>query len=386
MNYQIKIYTLGEFKILINQTDITEKLDNINYGKELLQFLLTFSDRKVSQEELRSTIRNNNEIDVDIIINEINKLFKTTLNDLNIKLIYNDATYYYLNKDINYWKDSKELKSACFKTNRYLEDNLSKAIENFKRALSLYNGRYLENSDSEEWLWHARNDFQSILINTFFKLARQLKSKKKIDILIDFYEQIYRLIKYDEDLIISYLRLLDEQRGSEIAKEKYREIKNMFNSEGLIIPETIENYKSIEKVKSFNNPIEYFSNINLLSKKEGAFYFKPKEFLKLYKLEKMKSERDNSYRCLVHFTLGNIDEQKSKNLEIFNNKFKEHLMKELRGGDVITCWKKNHYLAILANITGIDAQTVSKRLVDSFKVNYEFNKELEINVLEIPEE
>ncbi len=46
MNYQIKIYTLGEFKILINQTDITEKLDNINYGKELLQFLLTFSDRK----------------------------------------------------------------------------------------------------------------------------------------------------------------------------------------------------------------------------------------------------------------------------------------------------------------------------------------------------
>ncbi|MGM0376520.1 MAG: bacterial transcriptional activator domain-containing protein, partial [Bacteroidota bacterium] len=117
----------------------------------------------------------------------------------------------------------------------------TKAVDVFKEALSLYNGDYLPNAQTEEWLWSTRNYYRNLLKNTMLKMDKFLKDKNEYERLEKFYEEVQPLIKFDEEIIAGFLKTMIEMDRTSEAQQRFNEIRDMYKEEGLVLPPLLKN-------------------------------------------------------------------------------------------------------------------------------------------------
>lgn len=116
---------------------------------------------------------------------------------------------------------------------------------------------------------------------------------------------------------------------------------------------------------------------------QGAFICSRETFLELYKVEKRRSLREKTPRCLAHINLaGDLD---SKQLLVLEEQLLKVIARELRTGDLACRWKKSHLVLLLPGAAREEAEGVLARLEKKFRQQHEIPEELQLekNIQEV---
>jgi len=376
---ELKIYTLGNFKVANSEAIITDNIKKSSKRWKLLQYLITFNNQEISRDELIMILGLNNNDDPESSLSALvyrlrNLLNKYTGHD-NGHFIQTTGAAYTFNENANYWLDSEVFEDKCQKVTDLVSNSTEGADQVFADAISIYQGDYLQEARSEEWLWSARNYYRDLLKNTALELDDYLKERDKHEILLKFYDEIQKLIKFDEDIITGYLEaLIGAGRESE-ARAKHQEIAEMYEDNGLILPPRLENIFRDLEIERTEQPEDFLQTIDQSIDKEGAYLCSSDKFLELYELEKRRCQRDGPNRCIIHlrFKEEAKERQQEMNFDHVDNigtQFLKLLADQLRSGDIVTRWNRKHFIVLLANLECEDAKKVTSRIRNSFKARY----------------
>lgn len=94
---------------------------------------------------------------------------------------------------------------------------------------------------------------------------------------------------------------------------------------------------------------------------KGAYLSDKESFLKIYRLEKSRRERDWPSSFILQIRLAEQDEQREEPDQA-GKLMLDILKTRIRGGDVICRWDKSHFIILLYNIEKSGVETVFDRL------------------------
>ncbi|MDZ7671219.1 MAG: winged helix-turn-helix domain-containing protein, partial [Halanaerobiales bacterium] len=160
MENELKIFTLGNFKVMNNDKVISEKR-NINDKPWLLfKYLITEKDKIMHAEVISSDIWPNDNIkspkhSITNLVYRLRKRFKNKKDSF----VINTNGRCYFNDNTNYWLDVEEFINLTKKA-KYLKRNKPmEALKTYKKALVLYKGDYLTEIPYQEWVIPHRNNY-----------------------------------------------------------------------------------------------------------------------------------------------------------------------------------------------------------------------------------
>ncbi len=381
MTETLNIYTLGNFQVVNGEEHVTKEQRTSSKRWKLFQYLLTFNEREISREELIQVLKLHKNEDpegaLSALVYRLRTLLSKTCNISKDYLIKTTGSAYKFNNKADYWHDAEIFENTCKKIEKLNNRNSEKTIDLFEKALDHYNGDYLNEARSEEWLWSARNHYRDLLKKSLFKIDDLLREKGEFEKVFSFYDEVQNLVQFDEDIIAGLLENLLEAEKYSQAQYKYKEIKEMYEENDLILPPVIEStYMSGMKKKNNGNPELFLDKLSEKCDTDGAFVCSPDKFMEIYELEKRRMERDVPNRCVIHLRLTKQNIEKKKNeqvvdrIEKIGEQLLESLVDQLRRGDIVCRWNKKHFVVLVADTDCEEAKKIVNRLKNSFKARY----------------
>lgn len=387
MAANLKIYTFGNFTIKNGEEIITRNKSKSSKRWKLFQYLITFSEQEISRDELIMILGLNNsdnpEGALSALVYRLRKYLARYSQKENEHFVQTTGSAYTFNNNADYWMDAEEFKNLCKETELLINNNSLKVVEVFEKALSLYNGDYLQEARTEEWLWSARNYYRDLLKNTLLKLDIFLQKKNEYNKLIEFYDEVQSLINFDEEIIAGLLKAMIEMGKISEVQYKYKEIRDIYKDNNLILPPVLENIYTEMELENIEDPEVFLEKLDEETEKRGAYLCTPEKFRELYELEKRRLKRDALPRYLIHFRLLEKKAKRQKKIAIdhidkIGEQFLQLLIDQIRSGDIVCRWQKKYFIAFLFNLDCEEARKVSQRIENSFRARYGLPVDMEI--------
>jgi len=380
MNNKLKIYTLGKFSLKTNDINITEGTNIQSKSWELFQYLIIHRHRSISQEEITSMLKLNNNDDpvgsLSSLVYRLRKKLRKAIGSHAGDYIKRSGNAYSFNTEKDYWLDIEELELACELTEKAIEENLDEWKESFEHALELYQGHFLEESNLRSWVWNTRNKYSNLLVLTVEKLAEYLRQQNKYEELLQYYTKVTQLIGFDENLMFGLIESLLRMGKIGLAYQKYQEILNFFEDNNLILPRKLKILKDRFPKNNSDNPEIILEEIKQSLKEEKAYICSQETFTDIFSLETQRSGRDIPARYLVYFRLtGNYDDTV---LEKSGNNLFEMITGQLRSGDIVCRWNKKLIIGLLVGLGKSEMGKVMERLHNSFYYIYNIPEDIEL--------
>ena len=207
------------------------------------------------------------------------------------------------------------------------------------------------------------------------KLDGYLRERGEYNTLLVFYDEIQKLIKFDEYVITGYLEALVGAGKENQALAKYQEIEAMYEDNDLKLPPRLEDIIRNIEIERADRPEDFLDTIDKSVDEEGAYLCTPDKFIELYELEKRRCQREGPSRCTIHLRLQENEKERQQDMNFdhidnIGQQFLQLLSDQLRSGDIVTRWNKKHFIILLANIECQDAEKVTSRIKNSFKARY----------------
>lgn len=379
MAAELEIYTLGRFQVENSGQKITEGVNKSSKRWQLLQYLITYRQREISREELITSLNLHDNSDPEgaltALVYRLRKKLENGYQQLG-DFIKTSGSAYTFNRRKDYWLDAEEFEQYCNEVQELVAADSEGADKKFQQALSLYQGDYLEEARSQEWVWNARNYYRDLLVTTLSGLDDYLRRREQFEQLWEFYEKAHEMVKFDEKLLIGAIRSMLDAGREGLARMKYEEAVSVFKENGLELPPDLEKLGRELSSENIENPDNFIQKLRQRSLADNAFVCDPKTFSEFYELEKRRTERSGPPRQVVHLRLAG--KLKDKTLGRLSEDFFEQLRTQLRKGDIICRWNDKHFILLLH---GVDCQGVKKvieRLKNSFAAGTELPKSLNI--------
>jgi len=381
MSEILTIYTLGNFQVVNEEELVTKEQKTSSKRWKLFQYLLTFNEREISREELIMVLKlhknNDPEGALTALVYRLRNLLSKACNIPKDYLIKTTGSAYKFNNKANYWHDAEVFEKTCKKIESLENSNSDEYIDLFEKALEHYNGDYLNEARSEEWLWSARNHYRDLLKNSLFKIDDFLRENGDFDKLLSFYDEVQNLIQFDEDIIAGLLENLLEAEKYSQAQYRFKEIKEMYEENDLRLPPVIENtYITGMKKEDNGDPELFLQKLDDNYDDKGALICSPDKFMEIYELEKRRMERDVPNRCIIHLRLNDQNNQRKNSEQVVDHIGKiaeqilESLVNQLRCGDIVCRWNKKHFIVLVADTEYEEAEKIVNRLKNSFISRY----------------
>ena len=373
----LSISTFGDFSVKIGNKYLNQAKTKSSKRWKLLSYLITYRERNVAREALIVNLElNRNNEPQGSLAGLVYRLREDLRSDKkNREYLKTHGSAYTFNLKTDYWLDAENLEKYLNQSEKKAEDDLEKSYQLFKKALNLYKGDYLEEFNSEEWIWNFRNKYQELLINTLLKLDSLFKREKEYLKLWQLYNSLQQKLNFDERLLRNSIEVLIKAGNISTAKQKYNELISMYKDNDLIIPDSI---KDLERELS-DSELKFKDEIvvNTEEKAEGAYICKDRSmFRDIYKLEKRRFERDKRPRCITHLRLKS--ELKKEEIKKYSQKLLELLSKQLRAGDLICNWRPGHFNILLMDIEKEETEKVVNRIKRYFNSKYNSAEKISI--------
>ena len=169
--WEVKIMTLGEFSILVNDAEISTLGKSMRRPISLLKALLSLGPWKVNQVQLADLLWPDAEADeaIQALNTTIYRLRKT----LGSQSIWVKDGYVGLNKK-KVWIDVERIK---FFINTYKDihtknGNNSELAKLLNRIITCYSGRFLEKELDEPWIYHFAQTLENKVLNLLYNAAQ----------------------------------------------------------------------------------------------------------------------------------------------------------------------------------------------------------------------
>lgn len=386
----IKIYTLGDFDLIKNGESI---LDNVRYPYKLIKlfkFFLTFRDKKLIPDSIIEDIWQ----DEDFI--DPRKVLRTQISRLRKGIFKrNEEKFFEISFIYGYYVFLLDYEKAVLDVDIF-EDNIKiandlketspeEAIEAYKKAISIYNGEYLGESEYEDWLIPIRHRYERLYLQSLFKLIGLLEEYRRYIEIIDICEKGLSLTPLNEVLNICFMEALINANEIKYAFSHYEYITSKLYRETKSKPskEMIRLYKRLKGI-GLDTQIMDLSNIDERLNEElenkGALLCDSDYFTFLYNLEKRRNERPREEKAFIGIItidiLANALTPKDLILDIVKD-LKGIMHSLLRQGDVFSVWNENQIVFILYNMDYKDIPSVRDRIVNGF---YSVNKDPSIKL------
>jgi LuxR family maltose regulon positive regulatory protein len=247
----LRIYALGESRVLRGDKAITNSEWGTAKTKELFFYLLCHKQRRKEQIA--------NDLWPDLPPAKLRVSFHVAIYRLRRALGQQDCVkyeddQYFFNRRLQYWFDVEEFQKAMHQADSVWAIDPAKAVPYYEAAADLYRGDFLADLSAEqEWCLFQREELRQQYLLALLRLGQYHREQGHYKMAIDFYEKALRVDNYQESAyqsIMYCLALLGERNA---ALKTYHRLAKLLEEELDAKPaaETTELYEQIlyEKIK-----------------------------------------------------------------------------------------------------------------------------------------
>ena len=374
---KIYINTLGDFDIRDEEKSLFNPSNRTYTLYKLLQYFITFRNRKILPETIIDNLMTSNETDdpKNVLRTQIFRLRqmlkkmeeKHTDEGNHLNIIFANGNY---SLEIG---NAVELDIDTFECLIDQGDGKKpherdESVKIYKQALELYKGTYLSQNPYEVWLVPIRNYYSRLYLKTLNRLIEILNDQDKNDEIIKLCEAALILEPYEENIHIHLMKAMLNIGQSQKAREHYNHVEILMNKDmGLEPSPAMKNM--LRKIQNHIVEKGELDIVRLEDKLEegpdsGAIMCDYEYFKFLYNIQKRKSYRNNESDYVASITLGKskIPKHDQKEIEKWSQNMIHVLSKSLRKGDVFTLWNDTQLLVMLHNINYEGLSTVESRI------------------------
>lgn len=375
----LKINMLGEFSLTYNGKTISDQSNRSKKLWVLLEYLITFRDKEISQNDLVDLLWPDDEIS-----NPINTL-KTLLHRARASvaelgfsggkdLVVARRGTYAWNTSIPLWVDADQFDTYCHEAETVSEPNHK--LELLLKALDLYKGDFLPKSSLEPWAVPISTYYHSQYIKTVHDTLQLLNESKLYTDAIAVCQKAVVIDPYEESFHKELIQALVRTNSPQAALKHYEYVTELFFDQFGVTPsdELTAIYREIVRTESAVELDLGVIKTNLAEAERvpGAFFCEYEFFKDIYKLSARSCARNGQVIQIALLTVENRvgETLEKKQLKLAMNHLKDIVAVSLRRGDVFTRCSISQYLLMLPAASLENSQNVLDRIVRNFRRQY----------------
>ena len=235
---KLKVTLLGEFSISYGDKTVSEQSKRSKKIWPLLQYLIVYHERGVSQNELIELLWGEEQSDnpFGALKTQMHRL-RTILSELGCpdNIVINTNGTYAFNTELDYEIDSEEFENR-FKAASAPDISSSEKLVLLLKAIDLYTGDFLSKSAYESWVVPLNTYYHSIFFKAVHTAIALLESEGRLHDIATVCNKAIGIDPYDETVhyhLIKVMAALGEQQN---AKKHYEYITDLFYNKFGISP------------------------------------------------------------------------------------------------------------------------------------------------------
>lgn len=345
---------LGEFSITVKDKTISDQNNHSQKLWNLLSYLITYRNRKLSQTELIHLLWKDGQS------SNPNGALKTLMHRLRAllkKLDYPEE--FILQKPNSYiWNNSLpcvfdvDVFENYYKEGLYA-DSKEKRLEKYRKAITTFKGNFLPRMNHETWSAPIYAYYHNIYLKIAAETINMLMEKERYAETANICWQALTIDPYMEDFHYHLIRALYLSGNLDAALKQYSTTTGLFLSKFADTPS--EQLKTLYKeITRTTKKVEIGLDIIENDLKKGlqrteALYCEYEIFKYIYHLkEKISKQTENFiYLCLITITSQTETMLATDTLTFVMKKLQEIISKTLRPSDIYTRYSISQFLLML---------------------------------------
>jgi DNA-binding SARP family transcriptional activator len=374
---QLGIITLGNFDVLKNRQSLTERYNNSLKIWEIFKYFVTFREELILPERIIDSLWPDADYtdpkrSLRALIFRLRKIIDLKdSQESNSCIIYSNGCYKLETTD-NIFIDIDEFDNLIHRAKDISTEDPDKAIDIYKKALSLYKGDYLSETHGYDWLMPTRNYYRRVFLQGVYDASELLNKQKRFDEILTICEIALKYELFEEKIHFRYVEALAALGKIKQARNHYEYVKEVFEREMGVKPSNAFNslYRLLfgEISKAGLNVTSIADNLTEKYFYDGPVLVDTEFFRLLYRLEKRRSERYGQLTYLFVLTLGYPDKTlpPPSQLKAGTEELKHILLSNLRKGDVICQWNEAQFVLSLPGYSADRTKTAIERVKKKF--------------------
>lgn len=379
-NDLIQVNMLGEFSITNAAGDcaISDRNNRSKKVLTLLEYLVTFRGREISQAELIELLWPDG--DSDEPANTLKTLLhraRTALDELGrgtgkLMILCRRGAYAW-NNDRATAVDSEEFEKCCHTAES--EEGPEK-LRLLLNATGLYKGDFLPKSASELWAVPLVTYYHTLYLNAVHEAVALLTDAARFDEVIALCRKAIAIDPFDEQLHLSLIQTLMANGMQQQAMAHYTQVTELYlNKFGINpSPELTALYKEIVKTSKSTE-----MNLSIIREElresegaAGAFYCEYEFFKDIYRLQARAAVRSGGVVQIALLTAMDAAGHRlsQKQMTLTMQRLKDVVACSLRSSDVFSRFSVSQFLILLPSARLEDSEMVLHRISGNFRREY----------------
>ncbi|MCB6367060.1 winged helix-turn-helix domain-containing protein [Intestinibacillus massiliensis] len=374
---KLHINMLGGCSLSNGQQSISDQVIRSKKPWLLLEFLIAFRDRELSQNELIEAVypEGKSENPVNALKTLVHRI-RAMLDELHFSdsknMILQTRGTYMWNNQLNFDVDTElfdQLYTAALESDTEDGDRM----ECLLAAAHLYSGDLLPKSAMESWVIRLSAYYHSRYLDAVSRLCDLLRRQSRFEDIVTVCRHAVDIDPYEESLYYHLLCALVDLGRHQTALTVYKDMTDLFYREFGVTPS--DNLTSLyrEIIKSIHT-VE--TDLGVIKEKlredtaeNGAFLCEFEVFKDIYRLEVRAAARtgESVFLCLITLSSAESVDVPVKALNTNMDRLSSSIKYSLRRGDVYAKYSVAQYLLMLPTITYENCEMVLSRIIRRFR-------------------
>lgn len=344
-----------------------------------LQYLCTFHDRSVSQEEIIEVLWDG--VEISDPANTLKTLLHRSRSLLEKLGFPNGKEILLYKRGLYSWSPALEIHMDIYEFDelyaKFSADPLSdEGIECAYKALELYHGDFLPNAVGSPWAISPRAYYHSRYLQLCYEAANSLWHQEKLDEAISVCRRATTLDPYDESCQLLMMQLFNACGNKQLAVQYYSEVSNLLMDQLGVTPSDEITAFYRELIKSDETLEMDLQAIRMrLTDLEGAsgpMLCEYTIFENIYRLSARTQTRTGQVMQLAIITLLDTAGEclPAGRCSAAMEELKAIIESQLRSGDVFTRFSPAQYLLLLPRANYENGAGVLHRVIESYNKTF----------------
>lgn len=372
---KLYVQMLGECSITLGDIQIDDGTKRSSKVWLLLAYLICNRDRIVPQEELIERLWGSEKND------NPGGALKTTLWRTRLllepfgpsaghELIIRRGSGYGWNPDVPTEVDAEQFEKLCRVGAAAADKDVKR--EDFRKALALYQGDFLEKFSSEAWVEPITAYYYNLYINTVLEMLSLLQTGACAQETVDLCRAVLRTAPYHERFYQYLMRGLMEMQEFKKAAEVYEEMRELLFTNLGIMPNEESQAIYAEILRHVSN---HFLTADMIREQlqekdppPGALFCDYSFFKLFYQAEARSASRrgDAVHVGLLSVAGAEEKELSERSLERAMEQLRAEIQAGLRRGDVVSRCSASQFVLMLLQANYENSHKVCERIARAF--------------------
>ncbi len=371
---KVEIFVFGEFRVLINNENATDKIKLSRKKKLLLEYLIINYGKTVSISNLVDILWDDNkDIKLENTLKTLVSRLRKDLLDVGLKnAILTKKSAYMWNTDYNNITDIFKLEEICNKLKK-IDKYSSEVKKMFEEVIFLYSGDLLNESELNQLTISKVMYFRNMYFDTIQKYIGFLKINKEFTEIVSTCKRALEIDHLDSKLNVELMDALVNLGKPQEAMSHYRVVTSLYYSELGAKPTTeiIDYYKEliVQERRIEDSAETIFRDLKESDDIKDALVCDYSILKDIYKLYIRNFRRTGTPIFLIVVSLKHLKEKEVTPMEmdLTMKNLLDMISKKLRVGDVIARYSLTQYVMLMPNIPNYSTgRLIMERIKSTF--------------------